>query len=777
VFRRYPFIRQNDQSDCGAAALAMIALYHRLPIGLQQMRELAGTDRIGTNLMGLLLAAEKLGFSARGVKGPFEALPSVPMPAIAHVKTEEGLGHFIVVYKVNKNSVVVADPAKGRETLSRDEFCKKWTGYLLLIVPQQKLPTVEVGGPPLSPWRRFLAMLTPHSAILLEAVFCALIMTLLGISTSYFVQILVDGVLVRHEGRLLNALGVGMVLILLVRTLFSVLREYLLAYVGRKVDLALISGYARHILGLPLKFFEMRRVGEILSRVNDASKVREAISGTTTTAVVDGVLVAVLVVVLWLYDAPLAIMATAFLPVLLFAIISHHPAAKRRSREAMEKSSGLAAHLVEDISGVETIKAFGAERLRSEEGEARLVGMIQSVFGLQKLGVSMNAVSMLVTAIAGLAVLWYGGHRVISGALSIGQLMFFYSLLGFLLGPLQSLSSVNLRIQDALVAVDRLFQIMELPVEPLHDRKKVKLEKVNEGMELHKVSFKYGCRANVLEDVSLRIPAGKTIAIVGESGSGKSTLLKLLMGYYEPTEGRLTIDGVDMRDYQMGTIRKNIGLVSQEAFVFNGTLGDNIALGRWKTTPEEVRAVCKAAGLEEYIAGLPERHETVIGERGANMSGGQRQRLAIARALLRQPEILIFDEATSHLDTATERAIQENLKTYLAGKTTVMVAHRLSTIKDADLIYVLHKGKIVEEGTHRQLMARMGKYAALWRAQTEGIPEPRLPVRSLESVGARRGNGRAVPTMLAGAPAKEATKETGKNTHLDLGDSLYCFSF
>jgi ATP-binding cassette subfamily B protein len=621
VLRRFPFIRQNDQSDCGAAALAMIALYHRLPIGLQQMRELAGTDRVGTNLMGLLLAAEKLGFSARGVKGPYEALSSVPLPAIAHVKTEEGLGHFVVLYKVKKNCVYVADPAKGREKISRDEFCRMWTGYLLLVVPQQKLPTVEVGDAPFSPWRRFLALLTPHSPILLEAVFCALLMTLLGISTSYFVQILVDGVLVRGEGRLLNALGVGMVVVLLVRTLFSIVREYLLAYVGRKVDLALIAGYSRHVLGLPLKFFEMRRVGEIMSRVHDAAKVREAISGTTTTAVVDGVLVAVLVVVLWLYDPPLALLSTAFIPVLLLCITAHHPAAKRRSREAMERSAQLASHLVEDISGVETIKAFGAERVRGEEGEARLVNVIQSVFALQKLGVSMNALSLLVSAFAGLAVLWYGGQRVISGALSIGQLMFFYSLLGYLLGPLEHLSSVNLKIQDALVAVDRLFQIMELAVEPVHDRKKIKLEKVRQGIELSHVSFKYGCRANVLEDVSLTIPAGKVVGIVGESGSGKSTLLKLLMGYYPPTEGRLTIDGVDMRDYQLGSIRRSIGLVSQEAFVFNSTLGENIALGRWRTSPEELREVCRAAGLEEYVASLPERYETVIGERGANMSG------------------------------------------------------------------------------------------------------------------------------------------------------------
>ena len=395
----------------------------------------------------------------------------------------------------------------------------------------------------------------------------------------------------------------------------------------------------------------------------------------------------------------------------------------------MEDAAQLSAHLVEDVSGVETVKAFGAERLRAEEGEARLVGLVQSIFSLQKLGISMNALGTFVTALAGIVVLWYGGHRVMDGALTIGQLMFFYSLLGYLLEPLERLASVNLKLQDALVAVDRLYQVLDLEVEPLGDRQKVTFEGVREAIELQDVSFRYGCRANVLEKVNLRIPAGKTVAIVGESGSGKSTLLKLLMGFYAPTEGRILIDGVDLRDFDLASLRSRIGLVSQEPFIFNGTLRENIALGRPGATLEEVIEAARAAGLEEFIAGLPERYETVIGERGANLSGGQRQRLAIARALLRQPEMLIFDEATSHLDTATERAIQESLRTALAGKTVVLVAHRLSTIKDADLIYVLHRGRVVETGHAPAVAGAGGVVRTLWRAQTDDGRRPLCPRR------------------------------------------------
>jgi ATP-binding cassette subfamily B protein len=719
MLRRYAFVRQEDQSGCGAAALATIALHYRRPLGLQQMHDLAGTDRVGTNLLDLLQAAEALGFSAKIVKGPFEALAGVPLPAVAHVKTEEGLGHFVVLYRVRRDSVVVADPGRGIQRLSHDAFCRLWTGDLLLVVPESNMSPAGPGDAPVSPWRRFLGLLSSHTPVLVEAFICALLMIVLGISTSYFIQHLVDSLLVRGEGRLLNALGIGMVLIVVFRTLFGLLRQYLLAHVGRKVDLTLIAGYARHLLGLPLNFFEMRQVGEIHSRIYDAVKVRDAISSTTMTAVVDGVVVVLMLAVLWLYDVPLALVATASVPVTLVCMAAHHPATSRCSREVMEKEAQFSAHLIEGISGVEAVKAFGAERARTEEGEMRLARVMQPHFSLQKLGISMEAWGTFVTGIAGIALLWYGGHRVIGGVLTIGQLMFFYTLLGYLLEPLGRLATVNLQLQDALVAVDRLYQIMDLETEPLGEEKKATFRGVREAIELREVSFKYGCRAIVLEKVSLRIPAGKVVAIVGESGSGKSTLLKLLTRFYDPTGGRIVIDGVDLRDFDLASLRARVGLVSQEPFIFNGTVRENIALARPGAPLEEIIQATCSAGLDEFIAGLPERYETVIGERGANLSGGQRQRLAIARALLKGPEILIFDEATSHLDTATERVIQENLKTALAGETVILVAHRLSTIRDADLIYVLHEGRVVEKGTHHQLMLQGGRYWALWRSQTD----------------------------------------------------------
>jgi ATP-binding cassette subfamily B protein len=724
---RFRWVRQNDQSDCGAAALATVALHYKLPISVQRLRDLCGTDRVGTNLLGLVEAARKLGFTARPCKGPYEKLGEIPLPAIAHAVTPEGLGHFVVLYRVGPRGVVIADPARGILKMSADEFRKFWTGYILALTPDETRFVRATPEAAPGPWRRFVGLLRPHRTILVQAFVAALLMTALGLSSGFFVQHLVDSVLIHKASGLLNALAIGMLGILLFRTILGALREYLLIHVSRKVDLGLIAGYMRHVLNLPMGFFESRRVGEILSRVNDAVKVRAAVSGATLTAVVDGTLIALFCAVMFSFDVSLALAACLFVPLMASAVILHHSGIRRHSRRTMEEGAKLEAQLVEDVSAVEAIKSFHLERHRSEAGEQRLVDVVRSVFSLQRLGLSMNAASMAIGGAASIAVLWYGGHRVIEGAISLGQLMFFTTLLGLMIEPLMRLASLNLQIQDALIAVDRLYQVIDLPVEELDATGKATFTRLREGICIQGATFRYGCREEVLRQIDLRIPAGKTTAIVGESGSGKTTLLKLLMRFYDPTQGRILFDGIDARDYRLSSLRSKIGIVSQEPFIFTGTLRENISIARPQASMQEIARAARSAGLEEFINGLPQRYDTVVGERGANLSGGQRQRLAIARALLMEPEILIFDEATSHLDTATERAIQESLRSALAGKTVILVAHRLSTLQMADEIHVLKGGRIVEFGAHSDLLRQEGVYASLWHAQT---PEPAVATAS-----------------------------------------------
>jgi ATP-binding cassette subfamily B protein len=664
----------------------------------------------------MIEAAGHLGFNARAVKGPYEALLQVPTPAIAVVMNKEGRQHFVVLHRVRHSGVVIADPAQGIVRLTKDSFVKQWSGYLLLVEREEAAamrPTTEA----MPAWRRLLALLAYRKGLFCEGFLCAVLMSVLGIALSYFVQHLVDSVLVRGETQLLNGLGTGMLVVIGFRTCFGALRQRLLAEISRKVDLTLISAYMRHVLRLPANFFETRRAGEILSRLTDAQKIREAIGGAALTALVDVFLLGASLAVLWIHDVQLALISTMFVPALAGIVLGHHRSLKRRSSQLLESSAKLSAQMIEDIAGVETTKAFNFEQGRTSEGEVRLLDVVRSAFSLQRLSIRIETACTALVALAGVVVLWYGGHRVMAGLMTVGQLMFFYTLLGYVLDPLGRLSSVSLQLEESLVAIDRVYQIMELDVECKSDPSKARFRKMSQGIELRDVSFRYGCRSDVLKHVNLRIPAGATVAIVGESGSGKSTLLKLLMQFYLPTAGRILLDAVDYRDYDLLSYRSRIGMVSQEPFVFAGNIKQNIALGCAAANMEDIVRAARAAALDEFIETLPERYETQLGERGMNLSGGQRQRLAIARALLRKPELVIFDEATSHLDTATENVIRQSLASALADTTVLIVAHRLSTVMHADMVYVLNGGQVVEEGKHHELLNCPGAYAALWRSQ------------------------------------------------------------
>jgi len=716
---RYTVVRQNDRSDCGAAALATLALHHGIRRGLETLRELSATDRDGANLLGLQRAAEALGFSAKAVRTSIDVLPGVPLPAIAHVRNTEGAGHFVVIHQVRRGRVVLADPSQGLVRMQLDEFAKQWSGHALLAVPTVRLDPRGIGDS-VPPWQRLIDLLRPQQWVLVEATMCALCITLLAIATSYFVQHLVDSVLVRQESKLLNALGIGMVAVVCFRALFNMLRQYLLAHAGRKVHLVLLSGYMRHLLRLPMRFFETRQLGDIMSRMGETARLREAINGAVTSALVDGTVVAGILGILWAYDGPLALATSAVVPIFLVTVALHHGSGRRHVQEVLESNSHLTTHLVEDIAGIETIKLFAAEEPRTVKGEGRILALVQSVFALQTLEIRVQSLAMLVTGLASVAVLWFGGHRVIAGALSVGELLFFYTLLLTVLEPLNRLAMVNLKLQDALVAVDRLFQILDLETER-SAVEKIPFTELKSQIEFRDVGFSYGNRGTLFEALNLKIDAGQTVAVVGESGSGKSTLLKLLLAEYQPSAGQVLLDGVDLRDFSLETLRRRIAVVSQDPYIFNGTIRDNLSLADENASFEEVAAAARAAGLEEFINSLPRRWETHIGERGVNLSGGQRQRLAIARAVLGDPAIVVFDEATSHLDTITEQAIQSGLRSFLAGRTVLVIAHRLSTVQDADRICVLRGGQFVEQGTSHELLAARGLFARLWQAQAPRI--------------------------------------------------------
>ncbi|HZU97187.1 MAG TPA: peptidase domain-containing ABC transporter [Planctomycetota bacterium] len=725
---RFPCVRnQHDHNDCGPAVIATVAKYHGLDLSLGRVREACKTDAIGTNLYGLMVAAESLGFDSKAARvqtgvDPWPVLKKCPPPFIVHVvvpmpglaTTNEMMGHFWVVFKISDKHVDIADPAQGLRRVTKEEFLKAWTGELMLLVPTPRLAGIKPSAPS---WRRFLGLLSGRWSLFIESVIAAILFAALGLGTSFYVQHLVDSVLLHGRLRLLHLASAGVMLLAVFRVGFHVIERYLLVHLSQKIDVALTMEYYQHILRLPLGFFEARRTGEILARLNDAHKIRQAISGTILASVVDLFFVVAAGGVMFIYDWRLAVFTLSAVPIFLLVVFAHRDAIRKQQRKVMEESADLQAHLVEVVAGNAAVKAARAEEHVRQGAESRLVRMVRTTFRLAMLGVSTDSLCMLLTSMSGIGVLWFGGTLVIKGELTVGQLLFFNSLLAHLLEPLTRLANANVELEDAMIAADRVGEILELKPEQPLGSEKLRPKQIKGELVLDNVKFRYGFRDWVLDGITIEIPAGHTVALVGASGSGKTTIGKLTARFYDPTEGRILLDGHDLRDVDVHWYRERIGVVDQECMVFSHSVKDNIRLGKTHATLEEVERAAKAAGAHEFIEKLPERYDTLVGERGSNLSGGQRQRLAIARAILGDPKILILDEATSHLDSETERAVQKTLREVTRERTTIIIAHRLSTVMMADTIYVLDKGKVVEEGAHEDLIANDGPYREMWLQQ------------------------------------------------------------
>ncbi len=717
-------IKQHDITDCGAACLATVAWYYDLKMPISRIRQYAKTDRKGTNVLGMVQAAQQLGFAAQGVRGTPEALAEIPLPAVAHLVQENGLHHFVVVFKVTEKYVEVADPARGLEKRPREQFVKEWSGVLVLLTPHLEF---QKGDKRDSTMQRFLRLVKPYPALLVEALVSSVAYTLLGFGTALYVEHLMDSVFPDANVKLLHVLGVAMALLLVFRLVFSWARSSLLVHVAQKIDATLILGYYKHILRLPQSFFDTRRVGEIISRINDAVKIREAVSSASLTVVVDALVLTFSFALMFVYSWKLALVAVATVPLFVLLFVALKSTIARTQRGMMEKNAEMESHLVASVSGIATIKSQQAEAVSNLKTEQQFVELLGLVRRASYLGLTNSTVSEFIAGAALLALLWIGGYLVVSGHLSVGELMSLYTLIGYVTAPASRLVGIHQTMQNALIAADRLFEILTLETEDdEHNKSGIGLGLEGENVQeirLENLSFRYGTRAKVLDGVSFAIPRGSMTAIVGESGSGKSTIAKLMQGMYEPSEGTIafsTPNGIfTTNNLRLDALRGFVGAVPQNVELFHGTVLENITLG--DPQPEYARAmqVCHFIGADAFIQKLPYGWNTMLGEFGADLSGGQRQRLAIARALYRRPQLLVLDEATSALDSESEYAIQQALTALRAeGLTTLVIAHRLSTVAGADQILVMDAGKIVEQGSHDELLRQEGKYYALWMRQT-----------------------------------------------------------
>ena len=668
---RYPIVLQHDATDCGPAALAMIAAFHGKRLSIAVLREAAGTDRHGTNLAGLLAAAEAVGFTTRAVRATTDALPNLTLPAIAHWR-EDSRNHFVVLYKFTPQHATIGDPAIGLRHIPLDDFKTNWTGVLLLLAPSAGLRSNINSS---SSFSRLVRLLTPHRRLFLDALLAAVLMTVLSLTSSFFIQALVDFVFVLGRQPALNLLTLGMLLILSARTAFQALRTYLLAHLSLRIDAETGLGFHRHLLGLPLTFFLRRKTGEILSRMNDAIKIRVAITAATLSIIVDGFLVTVTAGVMFWLDWKLAASALALTPGLAAVVWFTNKPMKRHQRAAMERAAEVEACAVECIGAIQIVKASRAEARIQNRMEARFAEMLDAGYRAQLLALRSSTLSSLVSGLSSLGLLWFGGRRVLEGTLSVGQLMAFHSLLATVVGPVERLANVNQQILDAIVAADRLGEVLELDTELSGQRPTAVDRPVDGAVEFFDVTCRYGANPSVFEHVSFRIEPGECVGIAGESGCGKTTLVNLLGRFLEPSSGRISIDGIHLADYTLDCLRREIAYVPQDIVLLNGSIADNIRFSMPTASPADVRSAGRMARLEPLIAKLPLGYDTVVGERGLSLSGGERQRVAIARALLSNPAILILDEPTSHLDTESALAVEEILTSRRGVRTTLVISH------------------------------------------------------------------------------------------------------
>ncbi len=711
--RRYPFFAQQSASDCGAACLVMVGRYWGKHFSVNRLRQIANVDRNGATLRGLAAAAESIGFSTRPVRASLKQLAKQSLPAIAHWEGR----HYVVVYEVNQKQVVVGDPAIGQRTYSHADFKADWTGYALLVEPTAMLREAEETR---QAFWQFFELAKPHRLILLEVLAASILIQVFGLVTPLFTQLLLDRVVVQGSTLTLTAVGVGLLIFGLFKVAMTGMRQYLLYHTSNKVNLAMMVGFIRHTLRLPLSFFESRYVGDIVARVQENTKIQRFLTGEALTVFLDLLTVFVYVGLMVWYSWKLALLVLVVVPFWVLLVLIATPFLRRISREIFQALAKQSSYLIEALTGIRTVKSLAIEQTVRWQWEERLNLFIKKTFSGQVIGVQLQLFSSSINAVATASLLWFGGWLVIQGELTIGQLVAFNMLLGNVLSPFQRLAVLWNQLQEVVIAVERINDVLEEePEEDLLHQCRQSLPPIQGHICFDGVTFRYHpeSETNVLENLSFEVQPGQMVALVGRSGSGKSTVAKLIFGLYSPTDGRVLIDGQDISSLSLHPLRQQIGVVDQSTFLFGSTIYENISIGHASATLGDVIEAAKLAGADEFIKQLPMGYETQIGEGGGMLSGGQRQRLAIARALLGNPRLLILDEATSNLDAESERIIQTNLDTILRDRTTLVIAHRLSTVRKADLILVLDRGNLIESGTHQTLMAKRGHYFYLNQQQ------------------------------------------------------------
>lgn len=709
-------IIQHDESDCGIACIATILHYYGRDVPIRKIREKAGTDRIGTSGVGIIKASEFFGLSCKGIMSTEKSkINSIPFPAIFHLKWD-GHEHYVVVFKIKKNKIYINDPAIGLKTENTDDFLKKWSGVAFILHPNSEF---QKGSETKGFFVRFLSLLTPYKKYLFQVFISSIFLSIFGIILSLYFRFLIDEVLYSQIESTLTVCSICYLLITVFQVLLNFCRSQLLTYMGAKIDVILVSDFFLHLLKLPLNFFSKRKTGEILSRLNDANTIRNAISQTLLSIVIDSVMI--LFGGIFMIKMGSVLLFVSMIPVIISSIVVFifTKPFKRMIKSQAGLEADKNASMYETINGISTIKGLATEYKAFQRTENKLVDAAWMNLHLQKLGNLQNAIQTFISSCGNLAIYWIGSILIFKNQLTLGQLISFTTLSGYFLGPLSRLLTMQNYWQEVFVSAERMSDILDIPEEEEDKDNLEEIDELNGDIVFKNVSFAYGTRKRAINNVSFKIHKGNKVAFVGTSGSGKSTIIKLLMKFYNYDEGEILIDGKDIKNISNESYRSKIGYVPQESLLFSGTIEENIAWGCENPEKKTIIASSIASQAYSFIDALPDNFSTIVGEQGATLSGGERQRIAIARILMRNPELIILDEATASLDSISEQKIMSTVYKNMKNKTVIMVAHRLSTVKNCDCIFVFDKGKLLEQGNHEKLLKKGGKYAELWRAQNE----------------------------------------------------------
>ena len=708
------FVPQIDARDCGVAALASIAKFYGSNYSLAHLRELAKTNKEGTTALGIVNAAKQMNFETRAIQADMSLfeMESIPYPFIVHVNKEGKLQHYYVVYQNKKDHLIIGDPDPTVKVtkMTKERFASEWTGVAIFLAPA---PSYKPHKDKKNGLMSFLPLIFKQRSLIFYIVLASLLVTLINIGGSYYLQGILDEYIPNQMKSTLGIISIGLIITYILQQMMSFSRDYLLTVLSQRLSIDVILSYIRHIFELPMSFFATRRTGEVISRFTDANSIIDALASTILSLFLDVSILIIIGSVLLVQNTNLFLLSLISVPIYIIIIFAFIKPFEKMNNDVMQSNSMVSSAIIEDINGIETIKSLTSEEARYQKIDSEFVDYLDKSFKLSKYSILQSSLKQGAQLILNIVILWFGAQIVMTGKISIGQLITFNTLLSYFTNPLENIINLQTKLQSAKVANNRLNEVYLVESEFKNTQTLTDSQFLAGDICFEDISYKYGFGRDTLNNIHLTIKQGDKVSIVGISGSGKTTLAKMIVNFFEPYKGRITINNNDLKMIDKKVLRQHINYLPQQAYIFSGSILENLTLGaNQMISQEDIIKACEIAEIRQDIEQMPMGYQTELSD-GAGLSGGQKQRIALARALLTKAPVLILDEATSGLDVLTEKKVIENLMV-MTDKTIIFVAHRLSISERTNQVIVLNQGKVIETGSHQELMTKQGFYHYLF---------------------------------------------------------------